>query len=90
MTDISFNNFKNRKENPNEVPPPVRYDLKPMEFSKVGGSELTPITDDDLATVHMDDLTKRLEDMKQAGYNPTKLGEPMSDEEFKRFHGITW
>ena len=90
MTDISFNNFKNRKENPDVVPPPVHYDLKPMEFSRVGGAELTPISDEDLATVHMDDLTKHLEDMKQAGYNPTKLGGPMSDEEFKRFHGITW
>jgi len=90
VTDISFNNFKNRKDNPNEVPPPVQYNLPTMDFSRVGGSELLPLSDEDLATTAAEDMQKHMDTMKQVGYNPTKLGTEMSDEEFKKFHGINW
>ncbi len=90
MIDISFKNFKNKKDDPNAVPPPVHYNLAQMDFSRVGGAELTALSDEDLATTAADDMKNHMDAMQQAGFNPTKLGGEMSDEEFKRFHGITW
>lgn len=86
MTDISFSNFMDRKS---EVPPPVEWDLAQMDFKNVGGAELTPLTDDDIATHSRDDVAKELERMKKSGYNPTRLGEPMTDAEFNKFFGQT-
>lgn len=79
----------NRK---NEFPPPVEYNLTQMDFKNIGTDnvDLTPLTDDDMASYSREDVAKELERMKAMGYNPTKLGEPMTDGEFKKFFGHTW
>lgn len=93
MTDISFSNYCDRingKCYTDGVPEPVEYELAKMDLKNVGGAELTPLSDEDMATHSRDDVVKEMEKMKQAGYNPTRLGEPMTDSDFKKFMGQTW
>lgn len=91
MTDISFSNFMNRKEDPIDVPPPVGYNLDQMDIKGLtGGADLTPLSADDFGVASRDDVNKHIERLKELGHNPTKLGGEMSDEEFKKFHGINW
>jgi hypothetical protein len=78
------------------VPPPVKYDMgnyMDMTTSPLNGSEegstwaLRPLTRDDTASHAADDV---LDWQKKHGRNTTKLGDPMSDAEFAKFHGMTW
>jgi len=50
--------------------------------------DLKPLNPEDMAITHMDDVAAELERKKKLGWNPTKLGDPMSDEEFQKFHGL--
>lgn len=68
------------------VPAPTEYKLN--DIGKSGGHELTPLTDEDMFRYSDDDVAAEMEKMKTSGFNPTKLGAPMSDEEFNNFHGL--
>jgi hypothetical protein len=52
------------------------------------GYGLKPLNPEDMAITSMDDVAAELERKKKLGWNPTKLGDPMSDEEFQKFHGL--
>jgi len=59
------------------------------EAEAEGGSyELKPLSDEDMATTSAEDIQADMERKKAQGFNPTKLGKPMSDEEFQKFHGL--
>ena len=57
-------------------------------YSKISGAgaELTPLTDKDFARYGSEDVKNHIEDLKRKGFNPMKLGKPMSDEEFQKYH----
>ena len=50
--------------------------------------ELKPLSPEDMATTSAEDIAADMEKKKALGINPTKLGKPMSDEEFQKFHGV--
>ena len=50
--------------------------------------ELKPLSDEDMATTSAEEIQADMEKKKALGINPTKLGKPMSDEEFQKFHGL--
>ena len=74
-------------------PPPVEYDLKPYQITanlddinseKSSGYELKPIPDLGIASVSaVGDW------MSKHGRNLTKLGKPMTDDEFNAFYGLS-
>lgn len=69
------------------VPPPVEYKIHDMETGD-SGYELKPLTDEDMARHSDEDVAADMEAKKAAGFNPCKLGAPMSDEEFHKFYGL--
>ena len=69
------------------VPPPVEYKIQPMETGD-SSYELKPLTDEDMARYSDEDVAAEMERKKAAGFNPCKLGPPMSDEEFHKFYGL--
>lgn len=76
------------------IAPPVAYrfqdycDSKSMGNTENGNHELRPLSDDDLKRYAADDVVQHYSKMHDK--NPQSLGDPMSDEEFKKFHGHTW
>jgi hypothetical protein len=50
---------------------------------------LTPLEDKDLATTSAADVVDNMRKMKTSGYNPTRLGPPMTDDEFAKYTGQT-
>lgn len=72
-----------------KVAPPVEYKLKDFEIP-TGDHHLKPLNHEDMGRYAAEDVTAHLMKLKELGFNPMKLGEPMSDEEFKKFHGQTW
>ena len=56
--------------------------------SEDDGYELKPLSDEDMSTTSAEEIQADMEKKKALGINPTKLGKPMSDEEFQKFHGI--
>lgn len=73
-------------------PPPVEYDLAPyqitsnmdnMNTEKNGNWELTPIAHAEIASVE-----KVGEWMSKHGRNTTKMGKPMTDDEFNAHYGL--
>lgn len=71
------------------VPEPVAYNFQPMDL-KVGGAELTPLDAEDMARYAYEDVVDHMQKMQKAGFNPTKLGNLMTDLEFRKFMGQTW
>jgi hypothetical protein len=82
------------------VPPPIRYNFldyaSQVSRDSLGNVEnssswkLKPLSQEDMARYSCDDVAKHIERLKDSGHNPTKIGEPLSDEEFKRYIGQTW
>ncbi len=78
-----------------DVPPPVRYDMKPLVTGQINGTEegstyeLRPLSHEDTASYAADDVVAHYSTMHN-GKNPRRLGEPLSDAEFKKFLGHTW
>jgi len=72
-----------------DVPPPTEYKLQTMGYSG-SGAELRPLSDEDMGQVAADDMQNYFQQMKDSGHNPTKLGKPMSDEEFHKFFGLEY
>jgi hypothetical protein len=75
------------------VPPPVKYDIAdlttgPINGTEDGSYELRPITDEDTARYAAPDVIAAYVQMHDK--NPLRLGDPMSDDEFKKFYGHTW
>jgi len=71
------------------VPPPTEYKLQTMDLNMgTRHADLTPLSDEDLARYSDQDAVDDFEKKKAQGWNPTKLGEPMSDEDFHKFHGL--
>ncbi len=70
------------------VPPPAEYDIKDMEAGEDSKCELKPLTDKDMVRYSDEDAQADMEAKKAAGFNPCKLGAPMSDEEFHKFYGL--
>jgi len=50
--------------------------------------ELKTITWDDMTRATTDDVEAHMFRMKALGYNPTKIGDRMSDEEFAQYTGM--
>lgn len=81
------------------VPPPVNYNLASYTqaittspLNNVEGKstyELRPITHEDMGSASAEDVVNNYR-LMHGGKNPCRLGDPMSDEEFKRFYGQTW
>lgn len=76
------------------VPAPVKYDLATMDVGQVcgttnGSHELRPLADEDMGTYAADDVVAHYVALHK-GKNPLRLGDPMSDEELKKFYGQTW
>ena len=69
------------------VPPPAEYELQDTGHQG-SGHELTPLTDEDMVRHSDEDVAADMEAKKAAGFNPCKLGAPMSDEEFHKFYGL--
>lgn len=57
-------------------------------WNKIDNTELTPLSPDDMETTSSEVVEKDFEKKRLAGWNPTKLGDPMSDEEFDKYHGV--
>lgn len=60
----------------------------------LGGTEyrscdLKPISWEDITRASMDDVTAEMWRKKALGFNPTKLGDRMSDEEFQDYAGMS-
>jgi len=71
------------------VPPPTEYKLQSMDFNTGDDhATLKPLSDEDTARYSDEDVRADMERKKALGWNPTKLGKPMSDEEFHKFHGL--
>lgn len=80
-------------------PPPVKYNLQNYmnQISSNPGQDyqLRPFSMEDMATTAKPEYDMPQE-IKQWGWtpqyenNPTKLGKPLTDEEFKKHMGITW
>jgi hypothetical protein len=66
---------------------PGSPNLKDMEL-KTGGYELKPLGDEDMARAAAKDVEKAMWDKAAAGVNNTRLGEPMTDEELRKFMGL--
>lgn len=79
------------------VPPPPSYEfmdyvqtLTNSPVNGVGGThELKPLQPEDMARYSADDVVAHYKELHK-GKNPLGLGKPMTDEEFKKFCGITW
>lgn len=61
-----------------------------MEFNRLGNTEhstsqLQPLTDEDMARYAADDV---VDWYLRHGKNTSKIGEPMTDEQFRKFHGL--
>lgn len=77
-----------------DVPRPVKYDFanymdaitssSPLNNCEDGTWELSPISQEDTARYGADDVENW---MKNYQKNTTKLGDPMSDEDLRRFMG---
>jgi len=89
------------EQNLGSAPPPPEYQLANAadDFSDpgnvLGGTEyqtcgLTPISWEDMARASTDDVEANMWRLKSLGYNPTKLGDRMSDEEFAQWTGMPW
>jgi len=61
---------------------PQESALRPLGFIHDQKSGLTPITHEDTATTAAEDVIQHFRRLKAMGHNPTRLGPPMSDEEF--------
>lgn len=71
------------------VPPPTEYKLQDMDINTGDDhAKLTPLSPEDTARYSDEDVRKDMERKKSLGFNPTKLGDPMSDEEFQKFMGL--
>lgn len=90
-TQINGEMYKN-------VPPPVAYDLEdfastltssPINGTETGSHELIPLTDEDMARYGADDVSQHYAHMHN-GQSPSRIGEPMTDSEFKKFMGHSW
>ena len=71
-----------------DVPPPVHYQLADYGISP-SSYHLKPLTDEDMARYGAEDVANHYSDLHQ-GKNPTRIGDPMSDSDFKKFFGHTW
>ena len=73
----------------NDKQPHSSHELRPItEPSDTSSYELKPLTDEDMARYSDEDVAAEMEKKKAAGFNPCKLGPPMSDEEFHKFYGL--
>jgi hypothetical protein len=79
------------------TPPPVPYkfaDYRDQISSsnsfndESGDYSLRPLDVDDMARYATKDVEDHLNTLKKTGWNPTKLGSQMSDEEFQKHYGI--
>jgi hypothetical protein len=98
---LSFQQFWDRINGPmyQDVPPPVKYDLadyggnltgSPINGTEGGAShELRPLSHEDMCRYGADDVADHYTRM-HAGRNPSGLGKPLTDEEFKKFLGQSW
>ena len=89
-TFLQFWDRVNGEPYKNGVPEPVKYNFAQMNFSRIGGAELKSLEDSDICTTSAEDVENHLDKMKKDGINPTRLGDPMTDDEFKKFMGHTW
>lgn len=81
-----------------DIQPPVKYDFQdygnnltnsPINGIEGGTHELRPLTDEDMGRYAADDVINHYYQMHQ-GKNPLRLGDPMSDDQFKKFCGMGW
>lgn len=79
-----------------KVPPPVPYkfaDYAVTNRSPINDAQtshgLRPLSDEDMARYAADDVIAHYAQL-HGGRNPARLGDPMSDHEFKKFMGQTW
>lgn len=92
----NFKDFFDRinGESYTDIPPPVKYNFQNYTDSPVNGTEsgpwaLTPLQDEDMASAAAEDVVDNYIKMHK-GKNPLRLGDPMSDSEFKKFMGQGW
>lgn len=52
-----------------------------------GSWALKPLEDEDVGRYAADDVVDHMQKMKDNGFNPTRLGPPMTDDEFKKYTG---
>ena len=102
MAQLNFNQFFNllNGEPYTDIPAPVSYNFQDytnqITSSPVnnredsGGWQLRPLGFDDMAQASGEDVCKHLLHLRKQGHNPTRLGNPLSDEEFKNYTGQTW
>jgi hypothetical protein len=69
-----------------DIPPPTKYSFQNMGYEQ--GHELKPLSHEDMARYATDDVEQLELEKARLGINPTRLGKPMSDEEFHRFYGL--
>ena len=89
---MNFYDFYNKIQGePDNTPEPDQYklanymDLISNSGEEYGGSELKPLTIDDMSQVSEKD---RNDWLLKYGKNTTKLGDPLDDEGMKKYTGI--
>jgi hypothetical protein len=98
MVRLNFCQFYNmiNGEPYHDVPPPTKYNFasyadqittSPISNVEGGGHQLRPLTDEDTARYAADDVTAHYLAM-HAGESPCRLGDPLTDEEFRQFLGM--
>ena len=87
----SFYDFFQIVEDPKGNSDTPQYNIQKMDVDTQGknGWEGTALTVDDTARYAADDVTAHIEELKKAGFNPTKLGDhQMTDDELRKFQGL--
>ena len=86
MNFYQFNDKLNGEPevDPDPVDPPLKNTFWNFPFN-TSGHELTPLTPDDMKTASRED---GLDWLKKHGKNATKLGDPMTDDEFNKHHEL--
>lgn len=92
-----FNKLQGKPYSDSDSTPPTESELlnytdtisnnSSFSGTEDGGYELRPLTDDDMKRYATDDVVDAYYKLHK-GKNPTKLGDPMSDDEFKKYHGM--
>lgn len=76
-----------------DVPPPVNYKMADYNGAygntESGNSELKPLSQEDMCRYAADDVVAHY-NVIHKGKNPKRLGNQMTDSQFKKFMGQTW
>lgn len=70
------------------VPAPVEYKIQDMDIEGINQFDLKPLSDEDMAQVSDEEVKAQMELKKKMGWNPTRLGPPMSDDALHKHYGL--